>query len=67
LGLAALFVEGVVVAVAAYAVSLRRSASLEALGMSSGTDAGPNDVAYTSPAISNVNLRRSPVVERSAG
>jgi hypothetical protein len=36
LGLAALFVEGVVVAVAAYAISLRRSASLEALAMSNG-------------------------------
>jgi aryl-alcohol dehydrogenase-like predicted oxidoreductase len=31
-----------------------------------GTDAGPNDVAYTPPAISSVNLRRRPVAERSA-
>jgi aryl-alcohol dehydrogenase-like predicted oxidoreductase len=31
-----------------------------------GTDAGPNDVAYTPPAVSNVSLRRRPVVERSA-
>jgi aryl-alcohol dehydrogenase-like predicted oxidoreductase len=31
-----------------------------------GTDAGPNDVAYTPPAISNVSLRRRPVAERSA-
>ena len=31
-----------------------------------GTDAGPNDVAYTPPAISSVSLRRRPVTERSA-
>jgi aryl-alcohol dehydrogenase-like predicted oxidoreductase len=31
-----------------------------------GTDAGPNDVAYTPPAVSNVHLRRRPVAERSA-
>jgi hypothetical protein len=31
-----------------------------------GTDAGPNDVAYTPPAISSVGLRRRPVTERSA-
>ena len=31
-----------------------------------GTDAGPNDVAYTPPAISNASLRRRPVAERSA-
>jgi aryl-alcohol dehydrogenase-like predicted oxidoreductase len=31
-----------------------------------GTDAGPNDVAYTPQAISTVNLRRRPVTERSA-
>jgi len=31
-----------------------------------GTDAGPNDVAYTPPAVSNVSLRRRPVAERSA-
>ena len=31
-----------------------------------GTDAGPNDVAYTPPAISSVSLRRRPVAERSA-
>jgi deazaflavin-dependent oxidoreductase (nitroreductase family) len=31
-----------------------------------GTDAGPNDVAYTPPAISDVTLRRRPVAERSA-
>jgi hypothetical protein len=31
-----------------------------------GTDAGPNDVAYTPPAVSSVDLRRRPVVERSA-
>jgi aryl-alcohol dehydrogenase-like predicted oxidoreductase len=31
-----------------------------------GTDAGPNDVAYTPPAISHVNRRRRPVAERSA-
>jgi aryl-alcohol dehydrogenase-like predicted oxidoreductase len=31
-----------------------------------GTDAGPNDVAYTPPAISSVTLRRRPVAERSA-
>jgi aryl-alcohol dehydrogenase-like predicted oxidoreductase len=31
-----------------------------------GTDAGPNDVAYTPPAISRVSLRRRPVDERSA-
>ncbi len=31
-----------------------------------GTDAGPNDVAYTPPAISSVSLRRRPVPERSA-
>ena len=31
-----------------------------------GTDAGPNDVAYTPPAISSVGLRRRPVAERSA-
>jgi aryl-alcohol dehydrogenase-like predicted oxidoreductase len=31
-----------------------------------GTDAGPNDVAYTPPAVSSVGLRRRPVAERSA-
>ncbi|MCO1593652.1 aldo/keto reductase [Micromonospora sp. RHAY321] len=31
-----------------------------------GTDAGPNDVAYVPPAMSNVGLRRRPVAERSA-
>jgi aryl-alcohol dehydrogenase-like predicted oxidoreductase len=31
-----------------------------------GTDAGPNNVAYTPPAISNVSLRRRPVAERPA-
>jgi aryl-alcohol dehydrogenase-like predicted oxidoreductase len=31
-----------------------------------GTDSGPNDVAYTPPAISIVSLRRRPVAERSA-
>jgi aryl-alcohol dehydrogenase-like predicted oxidoreductase len=31
-----------------------------------GTDAGPNDVAYTPPAISAVGLRRRPAAERSA-
>jgi aryl-alcohol dehydrogenase-like predicted oxidoreductase len=31
-----------------------------------GTDAGPNDVAYTPPAILHVNRRRRPVAERSA-
>jgi hypothetical protein len=31
-----------------------------------GTDAGPNDVAYTSPAVSSMGLRRRPVAERSA-
>ena len=31
-----------------------------------GTDAGPNDVAYTPPAITNVSLRRRPAAERSA-
>ncbi|HEX3788925.1 MAG TPA: aldo/keto reductase [Pseudonocardiaceae bacterium] len=31
-----------------------------------GTDAGPNDVAYTPPAVSSVSLRRRPVAERSA-
>jgi aryl-alcohol dehydrogenase-like predicted oxidoreductase len=31
-----------------------------------GTDAGPNDVAYTPPAISDVSLRRRLVAERSA-
>jgi aryl-alcohol dehydrogenase-like predicted oxidoreductase len=31
-----------------------------------GTDAGPNDVAYTPPAISSVSLRRRLVAERSA-
>ncbi|HEY3718449.1 MAG TPA: aldo/keto reductase [Jatrophihabitantaceae bacterium] len=31
-----------------------------------GTDAGPNDVAYTPPAVSNVSLRRRAVAERSA-
>jgi aryl-alcohol dehydrogenase-like predicted oxidoreductase len=31
-----------------------------------GTDAGPNNVAYTPPAISSVRLRRRPVAERSA-
>lgn len=31
-----------------------------------GTDAGPNDVAYTPPAISSVSLRRRPAAERSA-
>jgi aryl-alcohol dehydrogenase-like predicted oxidoreductase len=31
-----------------------------------GTDAGPNDVAYTPPALSNQSLRRRPAGERSA-
>jgi aryl-alcohol dehydrogenase-like predicted oxidoreductase len=31
-----------------------------------GTHAGPNDVAYTPPAISSERLRRRPVAERSA-
>ncbi len=31
-----------------------------------GTDAGPNDVTYTPPAVSNAKLRRRPVAERSA-
>jgi aryl-alcohol dehydrogenase-like predicted oxidoreductase len=31
-----------------------------------GTDAGPNDVAYTPPAVSFASLRRRPVPERSA-
>jgi hypothetical protein len=31
-----------------------------------GTDAGPNNVAYTPPAISSVSLRRRPVSERAA-
>jgi aryl-alcohol dehydrogenase-like predicted oxidoreductase len=31
-----------------------------------GSDAGPNDVAYIPPAVSNVSLRRRPVVDRSA-
>ncbi|MDX6394935.1 MAG: hypothetical protein QOJ73_5998 [Streptosporangiaceae bacterium] len=31
-----------------------------------GTDAGPNDVAYTPPAVSSVSLRRRPAAERSA-
>jgi aryl-alcohol dehydrogenase-like predicted oxidoreductase len=31
-----------------------------------GTDAGPNDVAYTPPAVSNVSLRRRPLTTRSA-
>jgi aryl-alcohol dehydrogenase-like predicted oxidoreductase len=31
-----------------------------------GTDAGPNDVAYTPPAISNATLRRRPAADRSA-
>jgi hypothetical protein len=31
-----------------------------------GTDASPDDVAYTPPAVSNVSLRRRPVAERSA-
>ncbi|HWF54668.1 MAG TPA: aldo/keto reductase [Solirubrobacteraceae bacterium] len=31
-----------------------------------GTDAGPNTVAYTPPAISNMSQRRRPVAERSA-
>jgi aryl-alcohol dehydrogenase-like predicted oxidoreductase len=31
-----------------------------------GTDAGPNDVADTPPAVSDVSLRRRPVAERSA-
>jgi aryl-alcohol dehydrogenase-like predicted oxidoreductase len=31
-----------------------------------GTDAGPNDVAYTPPAVSTVRLRRRPAAERSA-
>jgi hypothetical protein len=37
LGLAALFVEGLMVAVAAYAISLRRTASLEHLGIGNRT------------------------------
>ncbi|MFC6080307.1 aldo/keto reductase [Sphaerisporangium aureirubrum] len=31
-----------------------------------GTDAGPNDVSYTPPAISHANRRRRPAAERSA-
>jgi aryl-alcohol dehydrogenase-like predicted oxidoreductase len=31
-----------------------------------GTDAGPNDVAYTPPAVTTVSLRRWPAGERSA-
>jgi aryl-alcohol dehydrogenase-like predicted oxidoreductase len=31
-----------------------------------GTDAGPNDVAYTPPGVSTASLRRRPVAERSA-
>jgi aryl-alcohol dehydrogenase-like predicted oxidoreductase len=31
-----------------------------------GTDAGPNEVAYTPPAVSRVSLRRRAVAERSA-
>jgi aryl-alcohol dehydrogenase-like predicted oxidoreductase len=31
-----------------------------------GTDAGPNHVAYTPPAVSTASLRRRPVAERSA-
>jgi aryl-alcohol dehydrogenase-like predicted oxidoreductase len=31
-----------------------------------GTEAGPNNVAYTPPAISHVSLRRRSVAERSA-
>ncbi|SDM18694.1 Aldo/keto reductase family protein [Nonomuraea maritima] len=31
-----------------------------------GTDAGPNQAAYTPPAVSTVSLRRRPVAERSA-
>ncbi|WP_433277920.1 aldo/keto reductase [Pseudonocardia xinjiangensis] len=31
-----------------------------------GTEAGPNNVAYTPPALSNLSLRRRPVTERSA-
>jgi hypothetical protein len=31
-----------------------------------GTDAGPNDVAYTPPAVSDVNLRRRDAADRSA-
>ena len=31
-----------------------------------GTDAGPNDVAYTPPAVSSVGLRRRPFAERCA-
>jgi hypothetical protein len=31
-----------------------------------GNDAGPNDAAYTPPAISNVSLRRRPATDRSA-
>jgi aryl-alcohol dehydrogenase-like predicted oxidoreductase len=31
-----------------------------------GTDAGPNDVSYTPPAVSSVGLRRRPLAERSA-
>jgi hypothetical protein len=41
LGLAALFVEGMLMAVAAYAISLRRSASLEPLGSSNRTSQEP--------------------------
>jgi aryl-alcohol dehydrogenase-like predicted oxidoreductase len=31
-----------------------------------GTDAGPNDVAYTPSAVSSVSLHRRPAAERSA-
>ena len=41
LGLAALFVEGLMVAVAAYAVSLSRYGSLEPLGIGNGTSQEP--------------------------
>ena len=41
LGLAALFVEGLTVAVAAYAISLRRLASMEPLRLSNRTSQEP--------------------------
>lgn len=41
LGLAALFVEGLMVAVAAYGIALRRTASLRPLAMSNGRSSRP--------------------------
>ena len=47
LGLAALFVEGLMVAVAAYAISLRRMASLEPLGDQQPDQSKSHDVLST--------------------